>query len=165
MIEVVHATDEHVEQIARLIGVLREQEGLLEPVTTGSVRAYMAEEFTDVFVALGEAGEGADGGVDRAGDRGTPMPAPVLGVLSLRTMRDLFHGRPTALIQELVVADGHRGEGIGGALLDAALERAHELGCVEIAVTTGERNEAGQAAYRSRGFEQDGVYFERHFEG
>ena len=163
MIEVVHATDEHVEQIARLIGVLREQEGLLEPVTTGSVRAYMAEEFTDVFVALGEAGEGADGG--GAGDPDAAARPRVLGILSLRTMRDLFHGRPTALIQELVVADGHRGEGIGGALLDASLQRAHELGCVEIAVTTGERNEAGQAAYRSRGFEQDGVYFERHFEG
>lgn len=145
MAVVISATGAHAPEIVRLIGVLRAQEGLDEPVTAQSVRAYLEEADTDVFVATAEAGS-------------------VVGVLSLRVMRDLFHGRPTALIQELVVADGHRGEGIGGALLDTALDRARELGCVEIAVTTGEQNEAGQAAYRSRGFEPDGVYFERHFE-
>jgi ribosomal protein S18 acetylase RimI-like enzyme len=151
MAVVISATAAHASEIVRLIGVLREQEGLDEPVTPESVQAYLDDADTDVFVALGH--------------ETTEAAAPVIGVLSLRVMRDLFHGRPTALIQELVVAEGHRGEGIGGALLDAAIERARALGCVEIAVTTGEHNEAGQAAYRSRGFEQDGVYFERHFNG
>lgn len=146
MTTVISATSAHASAIARLIGQLRAQEGLDEPVTAESVQAYLEEADTDVFVGLGDAGD-------------------VVGVLSLRVMRDLFHGRPTALIQELVVAEGHRGEGIGGALLDAALDRAHAVGCIEIGVTTGERNEAGQAAYRSRGFEPEGVYFERHFAG
>ncbi|MDO8881243.1 MAG: GNAT family N-acetyltransferase [Coriobacteriia bacterium] len=139
------ATGAHVAEIARLIGELRAQEGLDEPVTAQSVQTYLDEADTDVLVATAEAGS-------------------VVGVLSLRVMRDLFHGRAVALIQELVVAEGRRGEGIGGALLDAALDRARERGCIEIGVTTGQTNEAGQAAYRSRGFESDGVYFERHFE-
>jgi ribosomal protein S18 acetylase RimI-like enzyme len=111
-----------------------------------SVLTYLDDPAAEVLVAVADA------------------HAPVLGVISLRVMLDLFHGAPTALIQELVVAEGHRGEGIGGALLDAAIARARERGCVEIAVVTGERNEAGQAAYRSRGFEPEGVYFERHLD-
>lgn len=154
MIRVTDATSAEIPAIANLIGELRALEGLAEPVGLESVRAYLDDPDAEVLVAL-ETPAGPE----------SAHAAEVLGVLSLRVMLDLFHGRPTALIQELVVAEGQRGRGIGGALLDAALARARERGCVEIAVVTGERNEAGQAAYRSRGFEQDGLYFERHFEG
>lgn len=140
------ATITDATEVARLIGELRVAEGLDEPLDPAGVLAYLADPEAEIIVA--SAGERAD--------------APVLGVLSLRVMLDLFHGQPTALIQELVVAEGHRGTGIGGTLLDAAIGRARERGCVEIAVVTGDRNEAGQAAHRSRGFEQEGVYFERH---
>lgn len=134
--------------IAHLIGQLRTAEGLEEPVAAESVLAYLGDPGTEIFVVSADAAD----------------DAVLFGVLSLRVMLDLFHGAPTALIQELVVAEGHRGAGVGGALLDAAIGRARELGCVEIAVVTGEHNEAGQAAYRSRGFEQEGVYFEQHLE-
>lgn len=142
------ATVADSEEIAQLIGQLRAAEGLDEPLDPAGVRAYLADPGAEIFVASADEIENA----------------PLLGVLSLRVMLDLFHGAPTALIQELVVAEGHRGAGVGGALLDVAIGRARELGCVEIAVVTGEHNEAGQAAYRSRGFEQEGVYFEQHLE-
>jgi len=161
MTTVTDARAEHVGDIVALIGQLRAQEGLDEPVTAESVLAYLDDPATSVFVAVETASE------DDAADPVEPVAKAafaVLGVLSLRVMLDLFHGRPTALIQELVVDETARGRGIGGALLDAALDRARELGCVEVGVTTGEHNDAGQAAYRSRGFECDGVYFERHLE-
>jgi phosphinothricin acetyltransferase len=162
MTTVTEARAEHVGDIVALIGQLRAQEGLDEPVTAGSVLAYMDDPATSVFVAIETAAEGDAADLVKPAAGGA---AAVLGVLSLRVMLDLFHGRPSALIQELVVDETARGRGIGGALLDAALVRARELGCVEIGVTTGEHNDAGQAAYRSRGFERDGVYFELHLNG
>lgn len=161
---IVRATPRHADDIARLIGQLREQEGLDEPVAPDSVLAYLEDPAAEVLVAVGGGPANAADDAD-AGAPGDDVGAPALGVLSLRVMLDLFHGRPTALIQELVVAEGHRGEGIGGALLDAAIARARERGCVEIGVTTGEHNDAGQAAYRSCGFEPEGAFFELHLEG
>lgn len=133
--------------VVRLIAQLRELEGLTEPVSADAVRAYI--EDPDTVVLLAEDEESGE----------------VVGLLSLRVMADLFHGGTTALVQELVVDEDHRGTGIGGALLDVAVELAFDQGCLEVSVTTGEENEAGQALYRSRGFEQDGVYFELHADG
>ena len=158
---VIDAGAEHVGAIVALIGQLRAQEGLDEPVTAESVLAYMDDPAASVFVAIETTIEGDAADPVEPAAKGA---VAVLGVLSLRIMLDLFHGRPTALIQEFVVHEAARGRGIGGALLDAALDRSRELGCVEVGVTTGEHNDAGQAAYRSRGFECDGVYFERHLE-
>ena len=138
------ATAGDAPEIVRLIAQLRELEGLTEPVSTDAVRAYI--EDPDTVVLLAEDEDDGD----------------VVGMISLRVMTDLFHGGTTALVQELIVDEDHRGEGVGGALLDVAIDLAFEQGCLEVSVTTGEENEAGQALYRSRGFEAEGVYFELH---
>lgn len=139
---VVRATAEHVADIVRLIAQLRALEGLTEPVSARGVREYLDDPTTVVYLS------------EYRGD--------IVGMISLRIMSDLFHGGTTALVQELVVDEERRGAGLGGALLDAAVAHAFEVGCLEVSVTTGETNAIAQELYRSRGFEQDGVYFERH---
>jgi ribosomal protein S18 acetylase RimI-like enzyme len=85
----------------------------------------------------------------------------ILGYLALWLRPCLSHAGLSALIDELVVAEGARGQGVGKALLEEALKRAQKAGCVEIEVSTGFDNQPAQSLYRSQGFEERGLLLER----
>ncbi|HNS52915.1 MAG TPA: GNAT family N-acetyltransferase [Anaerolineae bacterium] len=85
-----------------------------------------------------------------------------VGLLSYSIRFDLFHAANSCLIDELVVAEGRRGQGIGGALLDEVLRRARSAGCVEVSVTTMPDNAGAQALYRSKGLDEEAVFLEMH---
>jgi ribosomal protein S18 acetylase RimI-like enzyme len=138
------ATPGDVRAVERLIGQLRAAEGITDPLPDGVVRGYIGERDTEVLIAQTE---------DDA----------VVGVLSLRFMREMFHPSGSALVQELVVDEAHREGGVGGALLDRAVALAEEYGVDEISVSTGETNAAARTLYESRGFVTQGVVMERHF--
>jgi ribosomal protein S18 acetylase RimI-like enzyme len=87
----------------------------------------------------------------------------VLGLLSLSFRHTLFHPAPAALIDELVVEQGHRGRGIGQQLMAEAIERCRAAGCCEIEVSTERSNEAAQEFYRQHGFSHEAVLFELEF--
>lgn len=89
------------------------------------------------------------------------MEAQILGYLTLWLRPCLSHAGLSALIDELVVAEGARGQGVGRALLEEALKRARGAGCVEIEVSTGFDNEPAQSLYRSQAFEERGLLLER----
>jgi ribosomal protein S18 acetylase RimI-like enzyme len=91
------------------------------------------------------------------------------GFCLLRFHRSIYNGRPDAYIQELYVVPGRRGEGLGRALLDAALDAAREAGAPHIELTTSEDDTEALSLYESSGFTNhegapDGprmLYFER----
>ena len=87
--------------------------------------------------------------------------AQIAGYLTLWLRPCLSHVGLCALIDELIVAEQARGQGMGRALLEEALKRAQEAGCVEIEVSTGFDNEPAQSLYRSQGFEERGLLLER----
>jgi len=87
--------------------------------------------------------------------------AQILGYLALWLRPCLSHAGLCAPIDDLVVAEGARGQGIGKALLEEALKRARRANCVEIEVSTGFDNAAAQGLYRSQGFEERGLLLER----
>ena len=87
----------------------------------------------------------------------------VVGLLSLSFRRTLFHSAPTALIDELVVEQDHRRQGIGQQLISEAIERCWAAGCCEIEVSTERSNEAAQEFYRQHGFSHEAVLFELEF--
>ncbi|MFQ5885764.1 MAG: GNAT family N-acetyltransferase [Anaerolineae bacterium] len=87
--------------------------------------------------------------------------AQILGYLTLWLRPSLSHAGLSALIDELVIAEGARGQGMGRALLEETLKRAQGAGCVEIEVSTGFDNEPAQSLYRSQGFEERGLLLER----
>jgi ribosomal protein S18 acetylase RimI-like enzyme len=74
------------------------------------------------------------------------------GFCLLRFHRSIYDGRPDAYIQELYVVPGRRGEGLGRALLDAALEAAREAGAAHVELTTGEDDTEALRLYESAGF-------------
>jgi ribosomal protein S18 acetylase RimI-like enzyme len=88
---------------------------------------------------------------------------PLVGLLSYSVRPNLYHGGPTALIEELIVDESHRGRGIGGILLGEFLRRMEESGCAEVSVTVMPENEAAQKFYRSHGLLDEALYLERHF--
>lgn len=85
----------------------------------------------------------------------------ILGYLTLWLRPSLSHAGLSALIDDLVVAQGARGQGTGRALLEEALKRALGAGCVEIEVSTGLDNKPAQSLYRSQGFQERGLLLER----
>jgi RimJ/RimL family protein N-acetyltransferase len=62
----------------------------------------------------------------------------------------------------MLVKDGHRGQGIGSALLERAIEYAREQGCHKVALQHWPHNEWARGLYEKYGFEQEG-YLRRHY--
>ncbi len=79
----------------------------------------------------------------------------VVGFVSVVCYRTLFHRRGTALINELVVAESHRGRGIGAALVARAHEAARARGVDEIEVGVKPGNIDAVRFYRRCGFDQE----------
>jgi RimJ/RimL family protein N-acetyltransferase len=62
----------------------------------------------------------------------------------------------------MMVATDRRGEGVGGALLTAAIDWARHAGAHKIALQVWPDNDAAIALYRKFGFEQEGL-LRRHY--
>jgi ribosomal protein S18 acetylase RimI-like enzyme len=75
--------------------------------------------------------------------------------------------RPELWINEVGVADAHRRQGAGRAMLSALLAMAHEAGCSEAWVLTDRANTAAMRLYASLGGEeapQDAVMYTFRFD-
>lgn len=77
---------------------------------------------------------------------------PAVGIAQLVFRPSVWTRTPDALLEELYVAPARRGEGIGRALLEAALEAARRRGATRIELNTGEADEAAIGLYESAGF-------------
>jgi GNAT superfamily N-acetyltransferase len=75
---------------------------------------------------------------------------PALGFALLRLRRSLWAKAADAYLEELYVIPERRGRGVGGALLDAAISLARELGANHFELTTGEGDEVAISLYESR---------------
>ena len=127
------AGPEDAGEIARLLHDFNTEFG--EPTPPASALA----EYTERLLERGEmavllAGEGPDG----------------ISLVRFRT--SVWTGRPEAHLQELYVAPGLRGRGIGRALLRATLDLSREAGATGIDLNTGETDTAARALYESSGF-------------
>ena len=95
------------------------------------------------------------------------------GVAELRFRPSIMTGALDAYLEELYVAPAKRGQGLGRALLEAAMEAARERGAVHMDLGTSETDTAARALYESAGFTNreggpDGpvmLYYERDLRG
>ncbi len=74
------------------------------------------------------------------------------GLALLRFRPSVWTERSEAYLQELYVVPARRGEGIGEALLEAALERSRKANAAWIELNTGETDVAARALYEKLGF-------------
>jgi len=70
-------------------------------------------------------------------------------------------GRPYGLIENVVTDAGHRQQGLGRAVLDAACTLAWEADCYKVMLMTGSKLEATLQFYRQSGFTADKTAFQR----
>ena len=85
----------------------------------------------------------------------------VVGTLVLVTVPNLAHGgAPYALVENIVVDEECRGEGVGRALMKEALRRAREAGAYKLALCSSTERPEAHEFYRSMGFEKTHVGFE-----
>jgi GNAT superfamily N-acetyltransferase len=94
--------------------------------------------------------------------------AEPLGMALLRFRPSVWTEKSEAYLQEFYVVPPRRGEGIGRALLEAAIELCREEGAAWIELNTGETDVAARALYAKLGFtneeEPNGaamLYYER----
>jgi ribosomal protein S18 acetylase RimI-like enzyme len=88
----------------------------------------------------------------------------VVGLLSYSVRPNLYHAGPAAFIEELVVAEPERGQGVGSALLRHLLAYLEATTCVEVSVTTLPDNEGAQRLYRAHGLVDEAVFLEKHMD-
>lgn len=75
---------------------------------------------------------------------------PPLGFALFRLRPSLWSKAADVYLEELYVVPKRRGQGIGGALLDTAIELAREMGADHFELTTGESDTEARALYESR---------------
>jgi ribosomal protein S18 acetylase RimI-like enzyme len=74
------------------------------------------------------------------------------GFAELRFRPSLYTGALDAYLEELYVVPERRGQGLGRALLEAAMAHARERGAARIDLGTSEDDVAARALYESTGF-------------
>jgi ribosomal protein S18 acetylase RimI-like enzyme len=127
------ATAADAEDVARLLHDFQTE--FSEPVPDLDVLATRAAEYIEsgeITVLLG--GNGPD------------------AIAELRFRKSLMSGELDAYLEELYVAPARRGEGLGRAMLDAAMETARTMGATHIDLGTSEDDVAARALYESAGF-------------
>lgn len=73
---------------------------------------------------------------------------------SLRDWAEGCESRPVPFLEGWFVAEGHRGHGVGAALVAAVEAWARSLGHTEMGSDTWLDNEAGRRAHEALGFEE-----------
>jgi ribosomal protein S18 acetylase RimI-like enzyme len=127
---VAEVTDELVEAFERLMPQLSSSS---PPPTRDELEDIVASPATDVFVATDDDGR-------------------ILGTSTLATFRIPTARR--AWIEDVVVDEAATGQGIGGMLTRAMVDRAAELGCTTVDLTSRPSREAANRLYLREGFEQ-----------
>ncbi len=101
------------------------------PPTTAQLGDVVASPATDLFIAIDDAGK-------------------VVGMATLATFRI-----PTGLrawIEDVVVDEAASRQGVGSALTQAMVDRARELGCRTVDLTSRPSREAANRLYQRAGF-------------
>jgi ribosomal protein S18 acetylase RimI-like enzyme len=77
----------------------------------------------------------------------------VVGTVDCAVLPNLTRGaRPFALIENVVVAAGHRRSGVGSSLLEAAVCLARQAGCYKVQLLSRTERLSAHAFYESLGF-------------
>jgi ribosomal protein S18 acetylase RimI-like enzyme len=88
----------------------------------------------------------------------------VVGLLSYSTRPDLYHAGPSCLLEELIVAEAMRGQGVGSALMAEFFSRLNSLACAEVCVAAMPTNQRAIKFYQAQGLIEEALFLEKHFE-
>lgn len=87
------------------------------------------------------------------------MPGQVVGFVAMSLVQTLTGGR--GWIDDMAVAVGYRGEGVGASLLEAALRHANRLALTHLYVNIERGSAAARAFYQASGFQDSSISYLR----
>jgi ribosomal protein S18 acetylase RimI-like enzyme len=137
------ALEEDSASISRLIIELAENSGETSPITAEYAAQYLGTPGSSILLA--------------------EKDRHMIGLISYSIRPNLFHAGDCCLIEEFVVRQSERGQGIGGQLLEALFERLANSNCAEVSVTAMPENLKAIAFYKSHGMVDEAVFLEKHF--
>jgi ribosomal protein S18 acetylase RimI-like enzyme len=117
-----------VDAVARLVGQLSRSAA---PPTTAELGDIVSSPATDLFIAIDDGGT-------------------IIGTATLVTFRIPTGAR--AWIEDVVVDEAGRGQGVGTALTESMVERAQELGCRTVDLTSRPSRASANRMYQRAGF-------------
>jgi len=85
----------------------------------------------------------------------------IVGFIDLWTIHGFCHGGKLSFIQNLYVAPKHRRLGVGSKLLQKIVERAEEMGVLEIHVVTEFDNKPAIQLYKKHGLTKESLQLEK----
>jgi GNAT superfamily N-acetyltransferase len=81
----------------------------------------------------------------------------VIGMVSLLYSISTALGGKVAILEDMIITKNFQSKGLGSKLLDAAIDFAHDRGCMRITLLTDFDNETAQAFYRKFGFSKSAM--------
>jgi predicted GNAT family acetyltransferase len=84
----------------------------------------------------------------------------IVGTYAFLFMHNLGHlGAPSAIVEDVAVDPASQGRGIGQAMMRHAVERARDLGCYKLMLSSNIQRGRAHAFYDQLGFERHGISF------
>jgi GNAT superfamily N-acetyltransferase len=139
MIRIEQATNDHVPQMADLLGMLFSEEIEFRPDREKQIRGLR------MILAMPERGNLFVATDDETGD--------VVGMLSLLFTISTAKGSQVCWLEDMVIRPEHRGTGLGTRLLQFAVAYAKSHGFTRITLLTDRINESSIHFYEKNGFE------------
>ncbi len=81
----------------------------------------------------------------------------------LYVLRNDLHEMPFGFMEDLFVAESHRGEGLGSELVRKVIEEARKRGCYKLVCTSRFSREGVHKIYTDLGFKEQGLEFRIDF--
>ena len=136
--EITPAIEADIPRLCRLLGVLFVQEAEFTPDESKQAQALKS------IITNPDVGEVL---VARQGKQ-------LVGMVSLLYSVSTALGGRVATMEDMVVDPAHRDEGVGSALLQAAVALANRRACLRLTLLTDAVNLTAQRFYRRGGFQQ-----------
>ena len=84
----------------------------------------------------------------------------IAGTFGLLVMDKLAHnGKPSALVEDVVVDEALRGQGIGREMMAFAMEHGRARGCYKLALSSNLKRTEAHAFYETLGFRKHGYSY------
>jgi GNAT superfamily N-acetyltransferase len=84
----------------------------------------------------------------------------VIGSFALLIMDNLAHfGTPSAIVEDVVVAENFQNLGIGKLMMEFAMQKAREKGCYKMVLSSNLKRTYAHRFYERLGFEKHGFSF------
>ena len=90
----------------------------------------------------------------------------IIGTFVLLIIDSLAHrGKPSGIVEDVVVHEAWRGKGIGKLMMQFAMDYCKKVGCSKLALSSNMKRTAAHKFYESLGFQKHGYSFRVDFEG